>query len=297
MNQFTNAQNLLALCQKEKISIAEAALRREVDNFDASREEVIARMAHSWDIMKQAVKDGQTPGNHSMGGLIGGEGLKMTSYGDAHSTEKGSLLGQTVSKAAGYAMGVLEVNASMGLIVAAPTAGSSGVIPGVYRSVQETYQLQDEAMIRALFTAGGVGYLITRNGTVSGAEGGCQAEIGSAAAMASAGVVELLGGTPQQALSAASCVMGCMLGLVCDPIGGLVEAPCQKRNAIGASNALVCAQMALSGVESLIPFDEMVEVMDKVGRSIPYTLRETALGGIAGSHTACELCSRKGTDL
>jgi len=145
--------------------------------------------------------------------------------------------------------------------------------------------------VEALFTTGAIGYLITRNATVAGAEGGCQAEIGAAAAMASGAAVELFGGTPYQVLSSASSVLGTMLGLVCDPIGGLVEAPCQKRNAVGASNALVSAEMTLAGVDNLIPFDEMVDVMYKVGRSLPYELRETALGGIAASPTACRLCS------
>ena len=147
-------------------------------------------------------------------------------------------------------------------------------------------------MVSALFTAGAIGYLITRNATVAGAEGGCQAEIGAASAMASGAVCELFGASPEEVLSAASSVLGTMLGLVCDPIGGLVEAPCQKRNATGASNALVCAEMTLAGVRNLIPFDEMVEVMYKVGRSLPYELRETALGGIAASRTACELCGK-----
>lgn len=223
-----------------------------------------------------------------MGGLIGGEAKKIT----AHRTEAEPICGQMISKAMSYAMGVLEVNASMGLIVAAPTAGSSGVIPGVFRALQEEYHFSDDDMVEALFNAGAVGYLITYNATVAGAEGGCQAEIGAAAAMASSAAVQLMGGTPKQCLDAASSVIGTMLGLVCDPIGGLVEAPCQKRNAVGASNALVCAEMTLSGVGSLVPFDEMVEAMYKVGRSLPYELRETALGGVAATPTACELCGK-----
>ena len=166
------------------------------------------------------------------------------------------------------------------------------MIPGVVRALQEYYHFSDEEMIEALFNAGAVGYLITYNATVAGAEGGCQAEIGAAAAMAASAAVQLMGGTPKQCLEAASSVIGTMLGLVCDPIGGLVEAPCQKRNAVGASNALVCAEMTLSGVGNLIPFDEMVEAMYKVGRSLPYELRETALGGVAATPTACELCGK-----
>ena len=288
MNNFTNGAELLALCRETGLPISEVMLQREEKYFEGTREEIRGRMAHSWEIMKESVEEGQMEGNRSMGGLIGGEGHKISER--RRSTEP--LVGKTVSKAMAYAMGVLEVNASMGLIVAAPTAGSSGVIPGAFCAVQEEFGFSDEKMVSALFTAGAIGYLITRNATVAGAEGGCQAEIGAASAMASGAVCELFGASPEEVLSAASSVLGTMLGLVCDPIGGLVEAPCQKRNATGASNALVCAEMTLAGVRNLIPFDEMVEVMYKVGRSLPYELRETALGGIAVSRTACELCGK-----
>ena len=194
-----------------------------------------------------------------------------------------------------YSMAVLEVNASMGLIVAAPTAGSSGIVPGLLLALQEEYDRTDEDMIRALFTASAVGYLAMRNATVAGAVGGCQAEVGVASAMAAAAAVELMGGSPQQALGAASTALANLLGLVCDPIAGLVEAPCQSRNGIGAANALTCAEMALAGIEQMIPFDEMLETMYHVGRGLPAELRETALGGCAATKTACgfacESCS------
>ena len=284
---FSKGKELLSLCEKEQITVSEAMIRREEQYFEGTREEILSRMAHSWQIMKESVEEGQQEGNRSMGGLIGGEGHKVSSL----RLEGRSLVGTVVSKAMAYAMGVLEVNASMGLIVAAPTAGSSGVIPGVFCALQEEFGFSDEQMVRALFTTGAIGFLITRNATVAGAEGGCQAEIGAAAAMAAGAAVELFGGSPAQVLSAASSVLGTMLGLVCDPIGGLVEAPCQKRNASAASNALVCAEMTLAGVDNLIPFDEMVDVMYKVGRSLPYELRETALGGIAAAPSACNLCA------
>lgn len=291
MIQFSNASQLLALCEKENISIGEAMILREIDLMEVSREDIFCRMTHSWQIMKDAVQEGQTSTIRSMGGLIGGEAKKMRAYRE----KRGPLCGETVSKAASYAMGVLEVNASMGLIVAAPTAGSSGVIPGVFCAIQEAYDLSDETMVMALFHAGAIGYLAMLNATVAGAEGGCQAEIGVASAMAASAVVELLGGSPEMSLHAASGTMGTMLGLVCDPIGGLVEAPCQKRNATGASNAILNAEMALAGVKTLIPFDEMLQVMYRVGRSLPYELRETALGGVAAAPTACKLCERNGS--
>ncbi len=178
----------------------------------------------------------------------------------------------------------------MGLIVAAPTAGASGVIPAVFVAMQEEKNFSEQEMIRALFNAGAIGYIITRNATVSGAEGGCQAEVGSASAMAASAVVELMGGSASQCLEAASTALANILGLVCDPIAGLVEAPCQKRNSMGASNALISAEITLCGVGNHIPFDETVEAMLKVGRSMPFELRETALGGLAATPTGCELC-------
>ena len=187
-------------------------------------------------------------------------------------------------------MAVLETNASMGRIVAAPTAGSSGVLPGVLLALQRTRGLSDGDLARGLAAAAAIGYLITRNATVSGAEGGCQAENGSAAAMAAAASVELMGGAPAQCLDAASNALTNMMGLVCDPIAGLVEEPCQKRNAAGAAVALVSAQIALAGIGNLVDFDQTVEAMRKVGRTLPFELRESALGGIAAAPTACAYC-------
>ena len=175
-----------------------------------------------------------------------------------------------VSKDIAYAVGVLEVNASMGLIVAAPTAGSSGVIPGTLCALQEQYGFTDDEICQALFNAAAIGYLITRNATTAGAEGGCQAEVGSASAMAASAAVELFGGTPRQCMDAASFAMVNILGLVCDPIGGLVENPCQNRNAMGASNALISAELSLAGVKSITPIDETIGVMYAVGRSSAY---------------------------
>ena len=193
-------------------------------------------------------------------------------------------------KAAQYAMSVLEVNASMGLIVAAPTAGSAGVLPGMLFALQDRYNISDERLIDALFNAGAIGYLAMRNATVAGAVGGCQAEVGIASAMAASAAVELMGGTPAQCLDAASTVLMNMLGLVCDPVGGLVEYPCQNRNAAGVANALVAAELSLAGIHQFIPFDEMLDTMYAVGRRIPIELRETALGGCAATPSACAKC-------
>jgi L-serine dehydratase len=189
-----------------------------------------------------------------------------------------------------YAMATLEVNASMGLIVAAPTAGSAGIVPGILLALQEVYDFSDEQLLEGLFHAGAIGYLAMRNATVAGAVGGCQAEVGVASAMAASAMVELMGGTPQMCVAAASTVLQNMLGLVCDPVGGLVEYPCQSRNAAGVANAIVAAEIALAGIPQLIPLDEMMEAMYKVGKRLPPELRETALGGCATTPSACAAC-------
>lgn len=283
---FIDSKELLLLCEQHHMTISEVMIEREKTVFNIKEELVMKQMAHSYAIMKRAISKALNEDLISMGGLIGGESKKIY-----HKSQAGrSVCGTMMSKAISYAVGVLEVNSAMGLIVAAPTAGSSGVIPGVLVALQENFGFSDEEMYRALFNAGAVGYIITRNATVSGAEGGCQAEIGSASAMAASAACELMGGTPSQCLDAASTALTNMLGLVCDPIAGLVEAPCQKRNAMGVSNALISAEMALCGIKHMIPFDETVVAMYKVGRSMPVELRETAMGGIAATPAACELC-------
>ncbi|MEG2038178.1 MAG: L-serine ammonia-lyase, iron-sulfur-dependent, subunit alpha [Oscillospiraceae bacterium] len=284
---FTNGKDLLKLCHTENITIGEVMLRREIELFGITRNAALQKMNQSFEIMRNAVHDALFVKVKTMGGLIGGEASKVNGL----RLDERNICGSVISKAVAYSMGVLEINASMGLIVAAPTAGSSGVIPGVFFALQEELGFSDDEIIMALFSAGAIGYIISRNATVAGAEGGCQAEIGSASAMAAAAATELIGGSPEQALSAAADAISNILGLVCDPIGGLVEAPCQKRNAMGASNAIICAEIALSGVMGIIPFDEIVDAMYRVGKSLPYELRETALGGIAATPTACSLCS------
>lgn len=286
--RFTTAAALLECCRAEGIAISEAMVRRETLLLGSSREESEVRMARAWEIMKDAVAQALASPPETMGGLIGGEAIRL----DRMRREGRAVCGGVVSKAIAYAMGVLEVNASMGLIVAAPTAGSSGVLPGVLIALQEERGFSDGEMLEALFNAAAVGYLIAHNATVSGAEGGCQAEVGAASAMAASAAAQLLGGTPEQCLSAAGSAITNILGLVCDPIAGLVEAPCQKRNAMGASNALVCAEIALSGTLGLLPLDEIIAAMYAVGRAMPCELRETALGGVAAQPTACALCER-----
>lgn len=283
---FKNGKELLALCDGHQMPISQVMRRREVELGETSDEAVRRRMERVWEIMRDSAARPLEKAERSMGGLIGGEAQKLA----AHYREKKAVCGDVLSRAITYSMAVMEVNASMGLIVAAPTAGAAGVLPGVLLALQEENQLPDSAILDALMTAGAVGYLAMRNAVVSGAMAGCQAEIGVASAMAAAAVTELMGGTPRQCLDAASTVLMNMLGLVCDPVGGLVECPCQTRNAAGVANALTAAELALSGVPQLIPFDEMLETMYSVGKRIPVELRETALGGCAATPTGCTLC-------
>lgn len=285
---FTSAEELLGICELEKIPISEAMIRREIEAGGSARGDALGQMARFYQIMKESAKADPGKALRTMGNLIGSESGLVSGLAGAGK----NICGETVSRAIAYSMRVLEVNASMGLIVAAPTAGSSGVIPGVLLAIQEAYDFPDSRMVRSLFNAGAVGYLAMRNATVAGAVGGCQAEIGVAAAMAASAVVELMGGTPRACLDAASTVLMNMLGLVCDPVAGLVEYPCQSRNASGAANALVAAEIALSGVRQLIPLDQMIAVMYQVGRGLPAELRETAEGGCAASPAgrSCAAC-------
>lgn len=286
---FKKAAELLSLCKEYDKPISQIMMDRECEMTEKPLDEIRSRMAVSLQIMKDATKEAINQPSQSMGGLIGGESRKLS---DLQSSGK-NIAGNLISKAIAYSMGVLEVNASMGLIVSAPTAGSSGVIPGVLLALQEEYDFTDEQIIDALFTCSAIGYLAMLNATVAGAVGGCQAEIGVAAAMAAAAVVELMGGTPEQCTDAASTVLMNMLGLVCDPVGGLVEYPCQNRNASGASNAIVAAEISLAGIHQLIPLDEMMDIMYTVGKKLPAELRETALGGCALSPSACAKCKIK----
>lgn len=286
MTDFKNGKELLKLCSENQLKISAVMKQRECDLGETSMEEICCRMKRVLEIMRQsALTPIETP-TKSMGGLIGGEARKL----DIHRRLGKSICGTVLGRGITYAMAVLEVNSSMGVIVAAPTAGSAGIVPGVLLALQQEYQISDDRMVDALFHAGAIGYLAMRNATVAGAVGGCQAEVGVASAMAAAAAVELMEGEPQQSLDAAATVLMNMLGLVCDPVGGLVEYPCQNRNASGVANALIAAELALSGIRQLIPFDQMLDTMYQVGKRIPYELRETALGGCAAAAAGCQGC-------
>ena len=283
---FKNAKELLALCQKKKLPISEVMRQREILLGETTAEIVDQRMDRVLEIMKDAAFSPIKDPVISMGGLIGGEARKLCEFHDLGKSLCGNVLGKGIT----YAMATLETNASMGLIVASPTAGSAGIVPGMMLALQEVYAFSDKKIRQAPFNAGAIGYLAMRNATVAGAVGGCQAEVGIASAMAASAAVELLGGTPLQCTYAASTVLMNMLGLVCDPVGGLVEYPCQNRNAAGVSNALIAAEMSLAGITQFIPLDEMIDAMYTVGKKLPAELRETALGGCAATPSACEKC-------
>lgn len=282
---FKSGKELLELCAREQLPVSAVMKQREITCGSLSGEEIDKKLDTVLSIMREAVHEPLRNPKKSIGGLIGGEARKVA---DFEKTSR-SICGPLVGKAIAYSMAVLEVNSSMGLIVAAPTAGSSGVLPGVLLALQEERKLANEDMFKGLLHASAIGYLLMRNASVSGAEAGCQAEVGAASAMAAGAVVEIMGGTPEMSLQAASLAISNLLGMVCDPIAGLVESPCQSRNSVGAANALICAEMALSGVTHPIPFDEMAEAMYRVGLSLPFELRETAMGGCAGTPTGCAL--------
>ena len=282
---FANSgRELIKVCKEEGISIAEYTIRNEVSN-GLPREKVIKKMQKNLSVMMKSANYGMDNEVKSISGLIGGDAVKLKKY----SEENKSITGELLVKAMGRALSCSEVNASMGKVVASPTAGSCGILPGVIISGGEKLNKDETQLVDALFTAAGVGNIIAQNATLSGAEGGCQAECGSAAAMGAAAVVEMAGGTPEMALDAASIVIKCVLGLVCDPIAGLVEVPCAKRNIMGTVNALAAADMVLAGIKSIIPFDDAVLAMYRIGKQMSCELRETAMGGLAVTPTGLEL--------
>lgn len=280
-----NGEELISLCKKNNWTISEFAIQSEMERSEATREAIIDEMMKSLKVMIKATTEGCEKEVHSVSGLIGGDGYKLQNY-----LKQGkSLTGDVMVSAMAKAISCAEVNASMGRIVACPTAGSCGILPAVLLTVGEKLQLSNEKLVEGLFAAAAIGSIIAQNATVAGAEGGCQAECGAAAAMSSAAVVELMGGTPEMSLDAAAIVIKNILGLVCDPIAGLVEVPCAKRNFAGAVSALTTADLVMAGVNSKIPFDDTVDAMYRVGKSLPSELRETAQGGLAVTKTGLKL--------
>lgn len=277
---FTKQAELLALCKEHETSIGEIMLQREIVHSGKSREDILLDMHKNLETMRESIRIGIDEHQSTVSGHMGDDAEMLIAYADkAH-------MGERMARVVAASMAVVEVNASMGKIVAAPTAGASGILPGALITCAEDAKWDDEKIISGLFTASAIGMMIAENASISGAEGGCQAETGSGAAMAAAAIVELSGGTPEMALHASAIAMKNVMGLVCDPVAGLVECPCIKRNAIGAANAVMSADMVLAGIKSMIPFDEVVLAMKSVGRQMVPDLRETARGGLAATPTA-----------
>lgn len=286
---YHNAKELLELTRLGDRTISDVVLENECRFTEKNQSEVFADLRNTIAIMKNSSSIGLDKNIVSMGGLIGGDAKRLEEYRLRRTT----ICGDAINIAMARALSCSQCNASMGLIVAAPTAGSCGIVPAAVITAAERLETdeikRENLFIHALLTASGVGQIIAKNATVSGAEGGCQAECGSASAMAAAALTEMHGGTPEMAFHAASiCIMNVM-GLVCDPVGGLVELPCLYRNSMGVVNAMTSADLALAGVASPIPFDEVVEAMYRVGKAMPESLKETAMGGIATTPTALEL--------
>lgn len=280
MFEYKSISELVNAASSAEKTISEVVLADQAEQLCISPDALFERMDARLSVMEDSVKAGMNPALRSTSGLTGGDASRMWDH-----AASGGICGGFTNRAMARALAVSENNAAMGKIVAAPTAGSCGILPGAVVSMLDEGRCSREAAVMALFTAGAFGMVIAQNASIAGAEGGCQAECGSAAAMAAAALVELMGGTPQQCAHACAMAIKNQLGLVCDPVAGLVEIPCIKRNVSGVAIAFSSAEMALAGIESKIPADECIGAMREVGCSIPSALRETAKGGLAATPT------------
>lgn len=288
MADFKSAQEILFMVREKGLTLSRAAQEWEKETSGRELIDIRQEMRERLLVMRQAARKGLEEDIKSPSGLIGGGGKLL----EQARRENKLLSGGTTARAITIALAIAEVNACMGKIVAAPTAGSCGILPGVLLALEEEKKLSEETLIDGLFTAAGVGMIMASIASLSGAALGCQAEVGAATAMAAAAAVEMAGGSPWQAMDAAAIALKGLMGLVCDPVGGLVEIPCVKRNALGAAHALAAADIALAGLKSFIPLEEVIEALVKVGRSLPPELKETAEGGIAICPTAQKLVSQ-----
>jgi L-serine dehydratase len=275
---YNRIENLIDKAVQDDIKISQIIIEEEIEERETTRTAVIEKMNENLSVMKESIKEGLKKGHKSASGLTGGEALTMQ---NSDNILGGSLYKDVVVKA----LAVSEVNACMGKVVAGPTAGASGIVPAVLLSLAEKYDIEDEKIVKTLFTAGGLGEIVSKKATLAGAEGGCQAECGVGSAMAAGAAVELMDGTPEQVGDAFALALKNLLGLVCDPVAGLVEVPCVKRNGFAASHALTAVNMALSGIGSVIPPDEVIEAMMEVGDLMSVSLKETSEAGLATTET------------
>jgi L-serine dehydratase len=275
-------ESLLRDADESRRSLPEVVLQLEVQETGVAAEAIRSRIRATLEVMRGAIEEGLKGDVRSPSGLTGGRAKRLFDAGPR-------LLGPRVTTTLARAIATLEVNAAMGLIVAAPTAGAAGVLPAILISVGEFMELDEETLVDAMLVAGGVGGVIAHRASLSGAEGGCQAETGSAAAMGAAAVCWVAGGTNEQVATSVALSLQGMLGLICDPIGGLVEIPCIYRNASAAMQAIAAAELALAGCDFPVPADEVIDVMGEVGRRMPVAYRETARGGLAATPSARRL--------
>ncbi|MEX5913583.1 L-serine ammonia-lyase, iron-sulfur-dependent, subunit alpha [Staphylococcus ureilyticus] len=281
---YHSMREIIDYAVAQNTTFAEMMIHEEMELKGISRDEVRALMKQNLDVMREALEKGLSgDGVKSVTGYTGHDAVKLDRYNEDYH----ALSGHDMVEALKGAISTNEVNAAMGIICATPTAGSSGTIPGILFKLEKTHGLTEAQMIDFLFAAALCGKIIANNASVAGAIGGCQAEVGSASAsaIAAAAAVEIFGGTPEESGHAMALAISNLLGLVCDPVAGLVEIPCVMRNAIGSGNGLISADLALAGIKSRIPVDEVIEAMDRVGRNLPASLRETGLGGLAGTPT------------
>ncbi len=281
MLDYTSIHELAVQAAAQGVTIGQLALADQAAQTETAPDILVRRMRRNLEVMQAAARDGAAKDLRSTSGLTGGDAWKMREY----LARGGALCGPVGARAIAIALAVAEYNAAMGRIVAAPTAGSCGILPGAVLALLEQGLADEDAAVDGLFCAGAIGMVIANQASIAGAEGGCQAECGSASAMAAAALVQMRGGAPAMAEQAAAIAIKNQLGLVCDPVAGLVEVPCIKRNAGGVTNALTAADMALAGIVSVIPVDEVVSAMREVGESLPCALRETAQGGLAATPT------------
>lgn len=282
---FNTAKEIIEYCQKNNCHIYDLVLEDELKNSSLTKEEIFEKILEILQVMKKSSTNTLDKKFTTKYKMIDGFAKKCFSYQEISEP----IVGKFLMKAMARAFSTSETNANMGTIAAAPTAGSSGIMPATLMSLKEKYDLDDEVLVKGLLTSIGIGQIIGKYATFAGAEGGCQAECGSASAMAASAAVEILGGSPSEALEAASITLINVLGLACDPIAGLVEYPCNFRNASGVMNALISADMAMAGIKSIVPFDEVASAMGEVGKLLNVSIRETGLGGLAGTKTGCAI--------
>lgn len=274
MIEFTTVQELVDLSSEKNISMADIIIEYESVHTLRSSLSIIDDMTRIWQTMKESALKGRNCNDKSLSGMVGGDALKFWKYQPHY-------CGHFVHNVVSNAVAVSETNALMGKIAACPTAGSCGIVPGVLLAAQENYQYTDEEIVKALFVATGIGMVVEHNACIAGAQGGCQAECGTAASMAAAALVYLADGDGEAIKEAAGLALKNLLGLVCDPVAGLVEVPCVKRNGFVAAHAVIAAEMALAGIKSVIPTDEIIGAMYQIGKALPSSLRERATGGLA----------------